>query len=262
MSDYSQHSGMEDFNGRQYRSYDQSSSGQYSQGNDWADQEPIIINDPYHTASGQQAGALSDRHYYALITGFIAWGFIVNLVMHQVASKAIFSFVSKNYLVFLIGTLVLTFAGSIVANKENTIVAFIGYHMILIPIGMILSISVSLYDPLIVRYAFTGAIAITIGMTIIGLIMPQAFLSLGKTLLVSLGLTITVELIMMLCGLSTGIIDFVVIGIMAMYIGYDVSRAQVMDRTVHSALHVAIELYMDIINLALRLMRILGRSRN
>ena len=49
---------------------------------------------------------------------------------------------------------------------------------------------------------------------------------------------------------------------MALYIGYDWVRANSVQRTTTNAIAAASALYLDIINIFLRLLRILARSRN
>jgi len=58
-----------------------------------------------------------------------------------------------------------------------------------------------------------------------------------------------------------GIIDWIVVLIFCGYIGYDWGRANNIPRTVDNAVDSAAELYMDIINLFLRILRILGRRK-
>jgi FtsH-binding integral membrane protein len=63
-------------------------------------------------------------------------------------------------------------------------------------------------------------------------------------------------------GGSPAIIDWIVVLIFCGYIGYDWGRANQIPKTYDNAVDSAAALYMDIINLFLRILRILGRSRN
>ena len=56
-------------------------------------------------------------------------------------------------------------------------------------------------------------------------------------------------------------IDWAVVFIFCGYIGYDWGRANRIPKTVDNAIDSAAALYMDIINLFLRILRILGRRR-
>ncbi len=56
-------------------------------------------------------------------------------------------------------------------------------------------------------------------------------------------------------------IDWVVVLIFCGYIGYDWGRANQIPKTLDNAVDSAAALYMDIINLFLRILRILGRRQ-
>ncbi|MDA3846221.1 MAG: Bax inhibitor-1 family protein, partial [Vallitaleaceae bacterium] len=60
---------------------------------------------------------------------------------------------------------------------------------------------------------------------------------------------------------SYGIIDWIVAIIFCGYIGYDWGRANMIPKTLDNAIDSAAALYMDIINLFLRVLRILGRRK-
>ena len=61
-------------------------------------------------------------------------------------------------------------------------------------------------------------------------------------------------------GIHHGILDWIVVLIFCGYIGYDWSRANQIPKTIDNAIDSAAALYMDIINLFLRILRILGRK--
>ena len=231
--------------------YDDYNNGGYDQYNQYSG--------GYAAAFDAQAGLMSDRSFYSAIYAFLLWGFGMNWVLCTFFAPLIMGI---DFRVLLIGYVVLCFAGIFVSKSQNIAIAFIGYNMIVLPIGALLSVVVAGYNPLVVQYALIGTAAISVGMMIVGFIMPQVFYSLGKTLCASLLIVIIVELIMTLLGFSTGVIDYIVVGIFALYIGYDMSKASVAQRDLRGALGVAIELYLDIINIFIRLLRILGKSRN
>jgi len=81
---------------------------------------------------------------------------------------------------------------------------------------------------------------------------------LGITLLI----TIVVEIVMMFLGANLGIIDYIVVLIFCGYIGYDWARANACAKTVDNAVDMAAELYVDIINLFIRILSILARSND
>ena len=71
--------------------------------------------------------------------------------------------------------------------------------------------------------------------------------------------TIVVEIVALLLGFAVGWIDFIVVGIFTLYVGFDWSRAQAYPKTIDNAVDSAIDIYMDIINLFVRILSILSR---
>ena len=89
---------------------------------------------------------------------------------------------------------------------------------------------------------------------------PRFFLGLGRTLFITLLVTIIVEVIAMILGFAVGWIDFIVVGIFTLYVGFDWSRAQAFPKTIDNAVDSAIDIYLDVINLFIRILSILGRK--
>jgi FtsH-binding integral membrane protein len=91
---------------------------------------------------------------------------------------------------------------------------------------------------------------------------PAFFQKIVGALTVALIAVILVEVLGgLFFGWSHGITDWIVVLIFCGYIGYDWGRANAIPKTLDNAIDSAAALYMDIINLFLRLLRILGRRR-
>jgi FtsH-binding integral membrane protein len=89
---------------------------------------------------------------------------------------------------------------------------------------------------------------------------PGFFRSIARGLFIALICTIIVELVMVFVfKMHHEIIDWIVVLIFCGYIGYDWARANAIPKTVDNAIDSAASLYIDIINLFLRLVRIMGR---
>ena len=92
---------------------------------------------------------------------------------------------------------------------------------------------------------------------------PSVFQRMAGGLSVALLATIVVEALGSIFFRSVyTITDWVVVGIMCMYIGYDWVRANSVQRTTTNAIAAASALYLDIINIFVRLLSILARSRS
>jgi FtsH-binding integral membrane protein len=97
-------------------------------------------------------------------------------------------------------------------------------------------------------------------MMVVSSVFPNVFLSIGRALGITLLITVLVELVMMLFGASLAITDYVVVLIFCGYVGYDWARANACAKTVDNAVDSAAELYVDIVNLFVRILRILARN--
>ena len=209
---------------------------------------------------------VSASTYNMVIGGVLAYGFIINCLMVALCSDAIYSLAS-NPIMFYIFYFAMIVVGSLMVNgSKNPVISFIGYNLIVIPLGFVLSIIITGFASIgytsIIATAFGITAVVTLAMMAVSSAFPNFFLSLGRTLGITLLITIVVELVMMFLGANLGIIDYVVVLIFCGYIGYDWARANACAKTIDNAVDSAAELYVDIVNLFIRILSILARSRD
>ena len=208
---------------------------------------------------------ISARSYNGILVGTVLWGLLVNVLLCAAVGN-VYQYV--NPILFLVLYLVLAFAGvRIAAKSKNPWVSFLGYNMIVVPLGLLISTmveSVGGISSAVVTNAFVYTLLITLGMLGASMAFPQIFARLGGALSACLIGAILCELVLLLFGRAQGITDWVVAGIFSLYIGYDVYRSQRFPMTVDNAVDCALDLYLDIANLFLRVLRIMSRknSRN
>ncbi|MCU8088919.1 Bax inhibitor-1 family protein [Shewanella sp. SM21] len=198
---------------------------------------------------------------YNLVIGLtLIWGFAVNYWMvTNIDPEAI---ASVNPWIFFIGYFASCFFGIYLFQKStNPIVSFIGYNFVVVPFGLIINMVVSQYDPELVTEAIRITGLVTIAMMCLGTLFPAFFQKISGALTIALLLVIVVELIeVFIFNTHHGILDWIVVLIFCGYIGYDWGRANQIPKTIDNAIDSAAALYMDIINLFLRILRILGRK--
>ncbi|BDA58662.1 MULTISPECIES: Bax inhibitor-1 family protein [Shewanella] len=198
---------------------------------------------------------------YNLVIGLtLVWGFAVNYMMvSYIDPEAI---ASVNPWVFFIGYFASCFLGIyLFQSSTNPLVSFIGYNFVVVPFGLIINMVVSQYDPALVTEAIRITGLVTIAMMCLGTLFPAFFQKISGVLTIALLLVIVVELIeIFIFNTHHGILDWIVVLIFCGYIGYDWGRANQIPKTVDNAVDSAAALYMDIINLFLRILRILGRK--
>lgn len=216
------------------------------------------LSDSYHNEYADHE--ISDRAYNGIIGGALFWGFCINIIL--VAFINPYTLASINPWIFLIGYAASCFLGiSIVHKSDDAIVKFIGYNFIVVPFGLVLNIFVSQFEPDLVLVALFITGVVTLSMMTLGTLFPAVFVKMGRVLLLSLILAIVIELVMLVVGIRLGIIDWIVAIIFCGYIGYDWAKANQRPKTAGNAIESATAIYMDIINLFIRILRILGKKR-
>jgi FtsH-binding integral membrane protein len=198
---------------------------------------------------------------YNLVIGLcLSWGFGINwLMVKHIPTENI---LALNPLLLIIGYLVSCFFGVFLSAKsDNPIISFIGYNFIVLPLGLIINLAVSNVSPTLVAQAIQTTGGVTFLMMGLGSLFPVFFKKIAGTLFISLIVVIIVEAVQALFfHQHSGIIDWVVAAIFCGYIGYDWGRANQIPKTIDNAVDSAVALYVDIINLFLRILRILSRD--
>lgn len=210
------------------------------------------------------AEELSESRYNLTLGASLTWGFFVNYLILQFGQTAILNWVygtSYGFLTFLILYFVLAGIGSRLVRSYDAAQCFLGYNLIAVPIGMLLSIALIGYDPTLVTRAALSTAIVTLSMMIVSMLIPDTFTRMGPVLGIALlGTIIAESLSMLIFRAAVGIYDWIIVAIMCLYIGYDWVRANSVQRTTTNAIAAASALYLDIINIFLRLLSILSRS--
>ncbi|MBQ6594618.1 MAG: US12 family protein [Clostridia bacterium] len=213
------------------------------------------------------AQEMSESRFNLLIGAMLSWGFFINCLLIRYLTPTLLRWVygsrgSNPLIVLLVGYFALALTGSALLRRRNTTLAFIGYNLIALPVGIVLALVLWSYDAAIVQQAMLSTAAITFIMMVAATLRPAFFERIGSALGIALLATIVVELAASLIfRMHPGIIDWVVVVIMALYVGFDWARANSVQRTPYNAIAASSALYLDIINIFLRLLRILSRSR-
>ena len=199
-------------------------------------------------------------HLYNIVIGLtLLWGFAANYFIVQnldplwVASLGGWPLMIGYFVCAISGTLIYT-------SSDSAMVSFLGYNLVVIPIGVILTPMMYAIDPQIIQKAILATGAVTSTMMMLSATFPAFFLSIGRTLFMSLMILIVVQMVMMFSGMHEPTwVDWVATGIFSGYIGYDWARANALPKTLDNAVDCAASLYIDIINLFIRLLSILSK---
>lgn len=197
---------------------------------------------------------LSNRTYNLLIGVVLLYGFIVNFVMVKLFAN---TFKTWNPSSVFICYFLIAVSGIVIHHRfKKPLTSFIGYNLIVLPISPALSLVLrTTQTDTLIRTIITTT-AVTLVMIIIATIKPHLFSSLCTTLLIILLLVITVEVVLLLFGVTMPRWwDILMALIFCTYVGCDWSLAQQREHTVKNAIDVSINLYLDIINIFVRLIK-------
>lgn len=197
---------------------------------------------------------ISENYYNLWLGGSIAYGIIMNVI-----SVAFFEdfFLSINPWVFLILYFVSCITGTIIATKsQNPLFSFLGYNLIVLPIGGLLTICLREYKGIDIQSAMIVTGIIVAIMTFASIVKPSLFLGLGRTLFIGLSLGLIGQIIALLLGYGGNLFNWFFVILFSLYIAYDYAKAQEYPKTIDNAIDSAIDIYLDIINLFIRLLSI------
>ena len=206
---------------------------------------------------------ISDRAYNGTIAIVLLWGLMINFLLCRFVGTAI---LTVNPIVLLVGYLILAFAGTVIAAKShNPLISFLGYNMVVVPFGLVITLMVEHYggiNSVVVRDAFLYTMLVSVGMMACVMIAPGFFAKLGGAMLgVLIGLVVC-EIVLLILGVNQSWIDWIAAGVFSLYIGYDIYRSQQFPKTLDNAVDSALDIYMDIANLFIRILSILGKRND
>ncbi len=213
----------------------------------------------YDYVEERKNGELSLRAYNLTIGLVLLWGFVVNVLMCKFCTQ---TFMSWNFTAVVIGYFIVAIAGMLLSRfSDNPFISFIGYNMVVLPVGVVLSIALTEYDKISIMNALLTTTVVTLIMIILATTIPNIFLSMGKVLFVCLTGVVVCELFFMFIGFTTpSLWDFIVALIFCGYIGYDWAEAQTKAHTLDNAVDSVVDLYLDIVNLFLRILSSSSKS--
>ena len=203
---------------------------------------------------------ISANVYNLILGAVLLWGFAVNWYLVTTVPADVIKAIPM--LVFLAGYMITTLTGvAIIFKSEKPLYSFLGYNLIVVPIGLLLVIVLPDYSHQNIIKAVQTTALLTVGMMLLGTAFPGFFKRIEASLFIALVVAIVVELGQAwFFGTHLAAMDWIVAAIFCGYIGVDWGRANQIERSVDNAIDSAASLYLDIINLFLRILRIMSKK--
>ena len=217
-------------------------------------------NGPIETGASR-AKEMSPRAYNLAMSALIFLGFCAMGAGAYFTGTMSFArmMMSGAALPLVFGSSILTIVGivmmSAAASKQSVGLSLAGYAIFASTFGLTASFGLANYDLPTINTAFIATAAITFVFGALGVTFPKFFqrvYGIGFGILLA---TILVEIM----GVSQTITDLIVSVVFAGFIGYDTYVATTVPPTLPNAVLMASNLFVDIINVFLRILNILGR---
>ncbi len=209
-----------------------------------------------------ESDRLTDRAFNLVLTGLLAYGLFLNAVIVYFCAQDIISFFAgKSIWMVLLAYAVPTVVGILLAvRSDNPVVSFLGYNLVVLPVGVLLALIIpGLPVDLVVKAMLLTAM-VTVTMMLLSIVRPSFFLGIGRTLFVSLLVGLLVEVVATwLFHYHGALFDWLFVILFSGYVGYDVAKSQAYPKTLDNAIDSALDIYLDVINLFIRILSILGR---
>ncbi|MBO5328258.1 MAG: US12 family protein [Clostridia bacterium] len=208
---------------------------------------------------------ISDKTYYLTIAATLFFGFLINAIeviffadqIRQINPVVFF-------IIYFVGAL-----GGVLLNVFSTkpALSFIGYLLVVLPLGMLLSLIVPQASFSAVRSAFLVTTFLTVIFGVLAIVYPKVFYSIYTVISIALIIALLYQIVTIFVPIGgvywgvNNLIDWVIVILFCCYIGFNISAASRREKTLDSAIDSACALYVNIINVFVRLIAIFSRRR-
>lgn len=262
--------GMSQYQPQQYPQYQQQPyQGQYRQPQYPQQQyQPIQQGSQYQQQTQpfqqQSANAISRRIYLLLTGGIVAasFGIIAWMYRYFTQTEAMETMGFGALLAMLVVPFVAIFAMGYAKRKENLPVMVVSYLAFVGTFGGTTAMALTYYELPTITAAFGITLFLSLVFAFLGFVMPQVFQRAMPIAMIGLLVVIVAEIVMMLLGIQQTVTDYIVIGIFCIITGYDYYRAANDTPTVTNAIWHACDVFLDAVNILLRVLSIMGGGRS
>lgn len=196
---------------------------------------------------------LTLEQYNGVIGAVLIEGLLLSALLAKMLG-GIFSLLSP--LALVIGYLIICIIGIIITHRsDRPLISFFGYNLVVVPTGILLSVLLRGVKTDLIIHALLITAGVVLVMIGAAQLRPRIFLKMGRALGVALIAVIIIEIIAAFAGwFKAGWWDAIVAALFALYIGYDWAKAQSNELTLDGAIDSCLDLYLDIVNLFIRIL--------
>jgi FtsH-binding integral membrane protein len=209
------------------------------------------------------AKEMSKNAFAALLTFWTAAGILVSAICAALSADLVLTWP------IVIPLMILPFVGAIVSGvSDKPIFSLLGYGLMAVPFGILLGPVVAMYTAASVVKVFSITTLLVVTLGVVGALYPKSLESWGIFLFAGLLVLIFGQfglLLLSAFGLPVGgamtAFDWIGVFLFSGYVVFDLNRAMRVERTLDNSIDCAVAVYLDFINLLLRLLRLMGQLR-
>ena len=207
-----------------------------------------------------EAQTISRRAYNLLTYGIVTLTFIITWGMYNFVDGNLLNRMNPIlamviYLVGSIGGIVIMSVGK---SKQSVPLSIAGLALFTLTFGGTLAILLTRYNIGTITNAFAITACVSAIFLIAGVTFPEVFSKIGRMLVVALLAVIVVEFVARIFfHADQTIFDYIVILIFCGFLGYDSYRMSLDTPTVPNAIFYAADIYIDMVNILIRVLDIL-----
>ncbi len=214
---------------------------------------------------------MSRSAYLMAICLWTAAGIAVSAVAAYLAQGIDFkAMTDATGLLFILGLFGISLLGVFISTKADTVGGkLIGYIIMTVAMGIMCAPLVAAYTTASVAMAFGLTSAAVLLLGVVGAVIKYDLSNMGMFLfgaLVALIVGMVGTAIFGVMGIHVtvmmAVLNVVGVLIFSLYVVYDLNRAVRMDYTMTNAVEVAVSVYLDFINLFIRLLELLGQKND
>lgn len=171
---------------------------------------------------------------------------------------------------FLLGVLAVSIVGVVIALwSENPVLSLVGYALVAVPFGLMLGPVVALYTEASVVKVLLVTTGIVTLLGIVGAVIPDSLEGWGSWLFGGLVLLILGTFAVPIGGAfglpisgALTLLDWAGVLLFSAYVIYDWNRAMRVPYTMDNAIDCALAVYLDFVNLFIRLLSLMGTKKS
>jgi len=205
----------------------------------------------------ESPGTRVSSYTYNLIIGMVlCWGLYLNWL---IAKNLDFAALAEFSPLLVLGGCLAAFGFGVLLfnHSTNPLFSFIGYNFVVVPLGLVGTATLQPVIPFQIADTLRVAVLANITMTCLGGFLPRFFEKISGALLTAVLAVVFVAAVeILMLDKQHQVIDLLVVLVFCGYVGLDWGRANRIPKTISNAVDGAAAVYMDIIYLFLRILRI------